>query len=400
MKRPGVGGFIALWSLFGLGLAAEAFAAASGGGSVLVKGWTLPKPPVTGYNLYMAASKAGPWTKANPAPIVGKDYEVGGLTPGAVYWFRLTSLAGKTESAPSHAFSLLSVAGASGAAVAPPGAAAPTGKRGRLALSGWSPPVAGHWNYIISIDDGKGPRVITPNMISSTAFVYEGAEAGRKYTVKVICVGPHGERTFIDPWDQVATDSALPVAVAAGSGAPKGAVCTFERGAANSLYWQSPNGNTTMRPDHVSVGASKEIPVLRLKGLATSGAFSEGADFVLSLLPQGRCEPIPAGAKFIVADLVKQGPGWIGLGYREGLPNGRTGAVWMTKLYELDPSAEWQQLRIPLRQVEYRERDFACGHDCKTPLPKSPQLGVIAFRIAVDRWNQDTVIDVRKIYFE
>ena len=50
---------------------------------------------VTGYNIYMAESSGGPYTRVNGVPVapgMGNFWLQGGLTNGQTYWFVVTSL--------------------------------------------------------------------------------------------------------------------------------------------------------------------------------------------------------------------------------------------------------------------------------------------------------------------
>lgn len=70
--------------------------AVSGGSSTIDLSWSV-SPGAEGYNVYLATSSGGSYTKRTDTAVTGTSYIVTGLSQGATYYFKVTALAGGYE---------------------------------------------------------------------------------------------------------------------------------------------------------------------------------------------------------------------------------------------------------------------------------------------------------------
>ena len=93
---------IAAFSLF-----AGACATPGPEGYIQLGGWALPKPPVAGYNIYIAEAGAKKYEKVNDQPVVGSTIEINQLKAGKGYYIYMTQVSSQDpdkESRPGKTF--------------------------------------------------------------------------------------------------------------------------------------------------------------------------------------------------------------------------------------------------------------------------------------------------------
>ena len=287
------------------GLAATATAA--GGGVKLT--WSgvssSGSNPLTGYDLFQSTSPTGPVATPTRLPASGTSYTVNGLTPGAVYYFQLTSVNGFGQGLPSNQ------AGATPSAVVsvpgPPLNLAAQRGNGVVVLS-WQPPSNDGGSvvtqYHVYMGTSPGGEVSAPvSSANGTGLLLHNGDPvsihnGTTYyfTVKAVNVGGTGPAS--------AEASATPAPV---PGAPQGLAATAD-GTSVKLTWSAQSGVTgfdlyhgtapgplTTSPTSLSASATSAT-VTGLKAGVTNYFYLTAVNTAGQSLPSTEVSAVPVGA--------------------------------------------------------------------------------------------------------